>query len=50
MKKLAKVFLCLTLIAMLCFATMGVRKDGPGPDDRPIGYINVSYYRFDRKL
>ncbi len=43
MKKLIKVVLCLILVAMLSFApklTQGPGDGGPGPDDRPISYIN----------
>lgn len=44
MKKFVKYLLCLALVAMLCFVPAVVKQGpgtpgGPGPDDRPIGYI-----------
>ena len=39
MKKIAKVILCLVLLAVMVLAPVGA-KEGPGPDDRPISHIN----------
>jgi len=41
MKKLVKLVLCLALIAVAVFAPVGA-KEGPGPDDRPIGWISIN--------
>lgn len=44
MKKIMKGFLCLALVAMLCFAPFAADTKkggkGPGPDDRPISYAD----------
>jgi len=39
MKKIAKLVFCLAFIAVMVFVPVGA-KEGPGPDDRPIGWIN----------
>ena len=40
MKKIAKVLVCLVIIAVMVLAPVGA-KEGPGPDDRPIGHVEV---------